>query len=154
MTPEEEKELAEALEPHKKRIVNHMNGGHLDSVLAFAHHYAGLDMATDAKITDLTIKGMTLDVTLKDGSTMEKLVPFTRSVSGVKDVRPIVVEMHNEAFNALGFLYKLQHGYYLSMATHALEDVTKSRKAQIVIAVTGVALAGAGLYAISNRKRR
>merc|ERR1712061_117543 len=125
-----EEELESSLASSKKRIVDHMNEDHGDSLLVYARHYGQLDTATSSVITDLNSKGMTLDVTLAGSRKETIFVPYTRALTSAKDIRPVVVDMHHEAYNALGFLYKLRNGYYSGGARHAFEAMQKSPKAK------------------------
>ena len=37
---------------------------------------------------------------------------YDKPLTSVRDVRVVAVRMHHEAFNHLGFSYKVMHGYY------------------------------------------
>lgn len=138
-----EEELESSLAASKNRIVTHMNEDHGDSLLVYARHFGRLDEATASLITDLSAKGMTLDVTLADTRKETIFVPYSRPLSSAKDIRPVVVEMHHEAYNALGFLYKLRNGYYSSVA--------KNPKARLSALVAAAAVTGL-VFMISRRR--
>mmetsp|Transcript_104887 Transcript_104887/g.224133 ORF Transcript_104887/g.224133 Transcript_104887/m.224133 type:complete len:158 (-) Transcript_104887:87-560(-) len=146
-------ELESALAASKERIMKHMNDDHGDSLLAYARHYAKMDTATSSQITDLSAAGLTLEVALDGGRSDQAFVPFSRPLTNAGDIRKIVVEMHHEAYGALGCVFKLQQGYYSSMVRHALEGMQKSKTAMIAVAVVGIAAVGTGLFAVSRRRR-
>merc|ERR1719282_1138625 len=72
-----EEELESSLAASKKRIVDHMNEDHGDSLLVYALHYGKKETATSSVITDLDSKGMTLEVTLAGGQKDTIVVPYT-----------------------------------------------------------------------------
>lgn len=101
------------MERQKSRVIEHMNQDHSKSLLAYAHHYAGKTQAIRAKMTDLTPEGWVLTVTLRSGEEVESvLAPFKHRLRRAGDVRKLAVDMHREAFENLGFLFKLQHGFW------------------------------------------
>mmetsp|Transcript_17718 Transcript_17718/g.48927 ORF Transcript_17718/g.48927 Transcript_17718/m.48927 type:complete len:177 (-) Transcript_17718:99-629(-) len=114
-------DLESSLAAAKERIIIHMNDDHADSLLAYARHYAQKATATVSRLQDLSVQGLTMNITLEGGKTEQAFVPFTRPLGHAGEIRKIVVEMHHEAYNALGFVYKLRHGYYGSMLKHAME---------------------------------
>lgn len=103
-----------------------MNDDHGDSILVYAKHYAKLPSASKASISDMSHEGLTLDVTMSNGEMQSGIyVPYSRPMSSVKDVRPIVVEMHHEAYHALGHVYKMTSGYYKKEAKNKIDALKK-----------------------------
>jgi len=134
------------LEPHKTRMITHMNEDHRDSLVAYARHYAKLGNASDAEITDMTAKGLVLDVTLPDSVTRDVFVPFSRALTAVKDVRPIVVDMHKDCYDALGCMYKLKTGFYSKKVKAAAAGARKSQKTQVIGLGAAVAVVAFFVY--------
>lgn len=146
--------MAEQLEPHKARMMTHMNEDHGDSIIAYARHYGKLPRALDAKISDMSETGLTLEVVMPGGETESGVfVPYSRPLVAVKDVRPIVVEMHHEANAALGFMYKLRSGYFKTQAKNKLEPLLKSTQGKLTLmTVAGFAMAGIGALVLRARR--
>lgn len=96
-------ELESFLAARKAPMMEHMNDGHGDSLLAYAKHFAGMREAREAKLADMTVAGMALDVTLEDGTIRSGIsVPYSRVPKSGEDFKPIFEEMHAEAYEALG----------------------------------------------------
>eukprot|EP00933_Yihiella_yeosuensis_P038727 TRINITY_DN32668_c0_g1_i2.p1 TRINITY_DN32668_c0_g1~~TRINITY_DN32668_c0_g1_i2.p1 ORF type:complete len:157 (+),score=31.25 TRINITY_DN32668_c0_g1_i2:41-511(+) len=128
-----------AIAASKERIISHMNEDHTDSLVAYARHYAKADDVKSAAMVDLTVKGLTLEVCSHSGEKRKEFVPFRRALKHPQDIRAITVEMHHEAYHALGFLYKVQNGYYNSaMIKLKVRDIFKSTNAQAAIVAFGV----------------
>jgi len=123
-------DLDAQLEPHKQRMIKHMNDDHRDSLVAYALHYAKMSGASDAEISDMTSKGLTLNVTLPDSVARDVFIPYSRPLTAVKDVRPVVVDMHKECYDALGCMYKLKSGFYKKKVEAAVAGAKKSPKMQ------------------------
>ena len=128
------------------RVTRHMNEDHGDSCLAWAHHYAQLPGATSARMTGLTASGFKLDVTLPDGLVQSALIPYRPALTEAKQVRKVAVAMHFEAFNALGFWYKLKNGFFSGAAKQAwthlppkLRMAVRASAAVLVAAIVYVA---------------
>jgi len=107
----------------RDRIITHLNNDHGDSLLAYASHYAKLTGATAARLTDLSSKGFTLDVTVSGQVRTGVFIAYPRPLLDAKEIRAISVEMHHEAYTSLGLLYRLRHGYYKSKALMQVEKL-------------------------------
>lgn len=137
---------------HSGRICKHMNDDHKMSLKAYCDYYAKLNgQVKDAALTGLDGVAMTVEVTFRDGyGTRTVQIPYTRKPSHVKDIRPIVVEMHYEAFKELGFGYRWKNGYYghaASMASAGMKMKWKKTPATSKVAVVA-AVAGAGALTV------
>ena len=110
------------------------------------------------ELTGLDSEAMTVDVTFVGGGKRVLQIPYTRKPKAVADIRPIVVEMHKEAFKMLGLRYRLEKGYYQQVA-EILSGVAKkkwrsaptSKKIAVVATVAGV---GYIAFAVVQRLRR
>jgi len=80
-----------------KRMVDHMNEDHADSVLLYAKYFAGKTEATSAVLNDVAPEKMSL--TLDDGETVE--VPFPHRLENGHDAHITMVKMSKEARKAL-----------------------------------------------------
>lgn len=80
-----------------KRMIDHMNDDHADSVLLYARHFAGKTAATSAVLNDVTPKQMTL--TLDNGETID--IPFLHRLEDGHDAHITMVKMSKEARQAL-----------------------------------------------------
>jgi hypothetical protein len=141
------------------RICKHMNDDHKISIIAYCDYYGGLlSQVEDAELTGLDSEAMTVDVTFVGGGKRVLQIPYTRKPKAVADIRPIVVEMHKEAFKMLGLRYRLEKGYYQQVA-EILSGVAKkkwrsaptSKKIAVVATVAGV---GYIAFAVVQRLRR
>ena len=128
------------LEKSAVRIMNHMNADHADSLLAYAHFYAGdgCASATAAKMVGVTRKGFELDVILADGTKWRVDIPYTSPLESAGQVRKIAVAMHFEAFNGLGIAYKLRHGFYSGAARQAWAHMPRNVRMAGLGVVTGL----------------
>mmetsp|Transcript_23449 Transcript_23449/g.70444 ORF Transcript_23449/g.70444 Transcript_23449/m.70444 type:complete len:167 (-) Transcript_23449:99-599(-) len=144
----------EGLQQRQAFIVSHMNEEHQDSLLAYAMHYAKLTSAVSATLDKVSSKGMTLKVQLP-GSDVPTIaeVPFTRPMETAGDLRKIVVEMHHEAYGALGVAFRLMHGYYTSAARQTWHHMKKSHKIAAVI-FASAAVVGIGWVVMLLKKRQ
>ena len=118
-----------ALEKSAKRILTHMNNDHSLSLLAYAHMWYNIE-AISATLTGITPNAFVMEVTrqtieMKNGKeivvqTVVKgiEIPYTTKCTAAKDMHKIAVNMHFEAFNGLGMVYKLKSGYYQDALTH------------------------------------
>jgi hypothetical protein len=138
-----------ALEKSAQRIITHMNADHGDSIKAYLHHYACLDTAVKGELTAISVVGMTITATLECGKTVaDVFVPYASgALESAGAIRSVVVAMHKEAYGKLGYLYRLQNGYYTTAAGHIIGALKKSRKAQVgVTAMVVVAAYGVNRY--------
>ena len=140
--------LAEGLAKAEHRISKHMNEDHGASVLAYAHHFAGMPTAVAATMSGINTEGFLLTVELPNGDVKEGvLAPFSAPLATAAGVRKVAVAMHHEAFRELGFAYRLSRGYYQNaMIIHH----TGGAKVWIP---AGVAVVAAVAYAIARAKR-
>ena len=130
-----------------------MNEDHADSIKAYLRHFCKLD-AEKGELTAISEKGMTMTATLVDG-TVKSGVFLAYSGGPLKSassIRSVVVAMHREAYDALGFGYKLDNGYYQRIAGHIANGIAKSQKAQIAIGAILVGVVAVGLYVRSRRQ--
>ena len=125
------------------RVISHMNKDHPNSVLAYAHHYLNLDTATRARMIGLTSEGFEVSATLDDGQVVQRLVRYSSPLERAAGVHKLAVAMHFEAFNALGFRFKLRHGYFWGAARqawHRLPTAVRYPVSAVLLAVlAGVA---------------
>ena len=109
-------ELHDSVAKSSGRVSKHMNDDHGDSLLAYAHFYAGLTSATKASVSKIDSEAMYLDVVVCEGDLCkiknEVKVPWKPALKNASDMRKSAVAMHKEAFNGLGFVYKVRKGYY------------------------------------------
>ena len=70
------------------RICKHMNDDHTEAVLAYAHHYGGIQGAQAARMVAVAPEAMTLDV---DGAPVQ--VPFDHTLSDSEDAHRTLVAM-------------------------------------------------------------
>ena len=111
----------------------------------YAKHYAKLTPAVKAVLIDISSSGLTLDVTLAHEAQERVFVQFPRPLQAVRDVRPIVVEMHHEAYDALGALYKIQSGYFKKQMMGKVAALTKSTAGKVAVAVAALGALGVGI---------
>ena len=138
------------LQKHASRVCKHMNEDHGDSLLAWAHHYAGLRTATEAKSVGLTASGFLLDVTLGDGRIVPNvLVKYQPPIQKAVEVRKAAVAMHFEAFHGLGVGYKLRHGFYSGMVQQGWSHAPTSAK----VAAAGAGAVLAAIIVVRSRRR-
>lgn len=143
--------LAEQLAPQKQRIMGHMNEDHGDSLLVYAKHYAKLESATKAVLTDMCTEGLTLDVSFPEGRKDSGVfVQYSRPPAAVQDVRKVVEDMHHEAYDALGYAYKLRSGFYKMALRMAFQHVSKTKK----LAMGFAAVSAGALVVLTIRLKR
>ena len=70
------------------RICKHMNEDHAEAVLAYAHHYGGVNAASAARMLAVTSTDMELDV---DGQTLR--IPFDHTLTDSEDAHRTLVAM-------------------------------------------------------------
>eukprot|EP00931_Biecheleriopsis_adriatica_P039953 TRINITY_DN22851_c0_g1_i2.p1 TRINITY_DN22851_c0_g1~~TRINITY_DN22851_c0_g1_i2.p1 ORF type:complete len:157 (+),score=20.42 TRINITY_DN22851_c0_g1_i2:23-472(+) len=93
-----------ALLPRKGFIIMHMNLDHANSLKAYARHYGKVTSAENVILTELDSRGMTLSAELEDKSWKTGIyVPFPEPLKSAGAIRQVVVEMHKEAFEELGW---------------------------------------------------
>jgi len=80
-----------------KKMVDHMNDDHADSVLLYAHHFGGRTEAASAVLNDVTPDSMIL--TLDSGERCE--IPFPHRLEDGHDAHMTMVKMSKEARRAL-----------------------------------------------------
>ena len=137
-----------------QRVIGHMNDDHPDSLLAYAHYYAGLyPAAKAAKMVGLTAAGFELDVTLADGTVRRRvLVPYDPPLAAAAHVRKVAVAMHFGAFNGMGLGYKCRHGFYSGAARQAWAHMPP--RARLAVAGIGLSVLSALAYAGLRVARR
>ena len=146
-------DVASALAKRAEKIISHMNEDHADSIKAYLRHFCKLD-AEGGELTAISEQGMTMTATLADG-TVKSGVFLAYSGGPLKSaglIRPAVVAMHREAYDALGFGYKLENGYYQSIAGHIVNGIAKSQKAQLTIGAILAGVVAVGMYVRSRRQ--
>merc|ERR1719321_1348530 len=107
----------------------------------------------------MSSEGLTIDATLEDGEVKPGVfVPFTRQLEKASDIRPIVVDMHHEAYHALGWCYKLKEGYYkrqLTMQTAMLKKKVDPKDPKVqAVALVGLLAVGASIWKITRKPGR
>jgi putative heme iron utilization protein len=70
------------------RICAHMNDDHAEAVLAYAHHYGGIDSPSEASMLEVQSGGMLLNV---DGRDLH--IPFDHVLSDSEDAHRTLVAM-------------------------------------------------------------
>jgi putative heme iron utilization protein len=76
-----------------KRIMDHMNDDHEESLILYAHAFADRKDVTSAKMVDLTSSEIVLE--LESGERLE--VTLTSPVITAKDAHVVLVDMHKQA---------------------------------------------------------
>jgi hypothetical protein len=138
--------VEDALSKRAAKIVTHMNDDHGDSLKAYLQHFKQLD-AIKGELTQISVEGMTLKATLANETVVtDVFIPYSSGpLKSAGEIRTVVVAMHKDAYNALGISYKLQNGYYESIAGHVAKAFAKNTTAQVAVA-GAVALIGMGLF--------
>jgi len=142
-------QLEKELQKHAPRVINHMNRDHRDSIKAYALAFGDHPKCTDtasALLTGLDREGFTLDVTLADGTTLRGVrVAYRGEVTKGKDLHTVAVSMHRAAYDKIGVVYKVRHGYYQQVAKMigflAYKKVN-ARPGKAMLAVSCAAVAG------------
>lgn len=130
--------VAEALAKSATRIITHMNDDHSDSLLAYAHHYAGLKDAKAATMSGLNVDGFILSAKLKDGTVKQNvLIPYSSPLESAAGVRKLAVSMHFEAYNKLGHLYKFRNNFYGRAVIQAWTHMPAKIKYPLAAALAG-----------------
>merc|ERR1712054_288930 len=94
--------------------------------------------------------GLILEVSLASGATQSGVfVAYSRPPTAVKDVRPIVVEMHHAAYDALGAVYKLRSGYLRKRLQGKFTGTMKTPVG--TVAIGAAVLGAAGLCLLVHR---
>ena len=111
-------------------------------MLAYATYYAKMDTAISATMTNVTVEGFKLDVDCSSASSVTArkvgvLVPYNPPLEKASDIRKVSVAMHFEAFHGLGFVYKVQHGYY-AVALSMLWSKIFCKKVKLVGVIVAV----------------
>ena len=153
-TPVDEKAEEKAVDPYAKsqaRVCTHMNDDHESSLLAYLHHFADQKGATGARLVSFDQEGMTIH----DESESVHFVKYSSGpLSSPRDAHHVLVAMHKEAFLALGFRYRLEHGYYQFVAAMIFAGLKKKViKNKIPIAIATVAV-GVGVAVAYHRRRK
>ncbi|MCU0567792.1 MAG: DUF2470 domain-containing protein [Oculatellaceae cyanobacterium Prado106] len=74
------------------RICKHMNKDHVDSVIFYATHYAGMTNVTTAEMVKIDHQGMDLNVQVND--TIQPVrIAFEHELADAKDAHHTLVEM-------------------------------------------------------------
>lgn len=127
----------------REKIILHMNKDHNDSLKAYLHYFNKMTEATAVKMTDVDSKGMTVNVTLKDGSQKEGVrINFISQLNDPADVRKMTVDMHKQAFKELGWKSDAQD-HSIGSADHIQSDSSGSSKKDISLGVVGAAMESA-----------
>ena len=71
-----------------KRICNHMNKEHKDSIISYANNYAGIEKPLEAEMLDITREALYLKV---DGQNVE--IIFDHILKDSKDAHQTLVDM-------------------------------------------------------------
>lgn len=123
-----------------KRVMNHMNRDHEDSlvayVLAFATGVEGTDplidkedallkniqrgrlAITSAEMTQVDADGFLIEIKASESPSSEVMVlanvrvPYHEPIHSARDLHHTAVAMHNMAFDQLGIWYKTKSGFY------------------------------------------
>ena len=148
-------EKAEEKDPYAKsqaRVCTHMNDDHESSLLAYLHHFADQKGATGARLVSFDQEGMTIH----DESESVHFVKYSSGpLSSPRDAHHVLVAMHKEAFLALGFRYRLEHGYYQFVAAMIFAGLKKKViKNKIPIAIATVAVGVGVAVAYTHRRRK
>ena len=127
-----------------KRVMNHMNRDHEDSlvayVLAFAKGVEGTDPEKDkedallrniqkgrltiasAQLTQVDVDGFLLQVRVAEAGSSDALVlsnvrvPYQEPIQSARDLHHAAVAMHSMAYDKLGVWYKTKNGFYAQKA--------------------------------------
>ena len=137
---EERKDLLAGLAKSKGRICKHMNEDHEDSLLAYARFWHDRE-STSARMIDVVPTGFILRIETPDSVREGIEIKFTSELKNAGQVRKIAVAMHVEAFNGLGFLYKVRQGFYSRYAAMALKHMPRSVLFGAAVASIGIGLA-------------
>lgn len=139
-------ELNSFLEKSRRRICGHMNGEHNSSVKAYARYYGKMTDLKEAQMIDVELTGFKLKVTNRDGSIVLCLVPFPKTLISADQIHKYAIDMHKEAFNGLGFMYRVSNGYYITPIKRIGKGILRRGK-QISWVLISIMLAGAlGMY--------
>ena len=155
---EEEKLLEEDLQKRATRVLNHMNGDHSDSVkaysMAFGEHPRCATETDHAKLTGLDRHGFFLQVTLKDGTTLDDIrVPYQGEVTSSKDLHKEAVGMHRKAYDQLGYWFKIRNGYYVQVAKMiGFQTYKKAKKHPVEVSAVAVAAASTVAWVTITRR--
>jgi len=124
-----------------KRVMNHMNADHEDSLIAYVLALAtGIEGAVDdgtsslnsiltgefiitsAQLTTVDVHGFLLEVKAKKNSLDSEKeevvvlsnvrVPYDKPIESARDLHTTAVRMHRVAYDKLGVLFKIKKGYY------------------------------------------
>ncbi|KAF4977010.1 hypothetical protein FZEAL_6401 [Fusarium zealandicum] len=92
--------MASADDVRKKRIVSHMNQDHTREISYYLRHYAHVSAgdASSPVLSDINLNGMKI----RSRHGKEYAVPFTPPLAGWAEVKGRIIEMANEARDALG----------------------------------------------------
>ncbi|MEM8904357.1 MAG: DUF2470 domain-containing protein [Actinomycetota bacterium] len=90
---------ADPVLPHAEGAIDHMNDDHTDSNLAMARH-AGVDDATEAKVTAIDRHGMSLWASTPDGGRFVRLRFDDGPLQSPEQLRPAVVALAHLATGA------------------------------------------------------
>lgn len=100
--PEASKEKAKPFTAEDvERMTGHMNEDHVDSILAYLHHFGKCPEAIDGRLLDITSQEMRIEATTSAG-TREIVIPFEKALVSSHDVHMMLVKMSKEAKRALG----------------------------------------------------
>ena len=130
-------QLKSDLAKASERVCKHMNEDHTMSVLAYAHYFGRRPKARWAIMVEINAEGFVLEVDANyceqykndQGSgrkASEKvLVPYSEPLVAAGRIRKVAVNMHFEAFHALGLMYKFRTGYFQDSVRQALTHMPK-----------------------------
>lgn len=156
---EEIAKLEADLQKRAHRILKHMNDGHTDSIkaysLAFGEDPRCAAETDSAILTGLDRVGFWLEVVLKDGTSLQQVrVPYQGTVASAKDLHMEAVNMHRQAYDKLGYRYKISTGYYTQVGKMVGFQVYKKVKANPA-ETAGIALGVAAIVGgIAAHRRR
>ena len=134
--------LAADLAQMEKRVCDHMNADHADSMLAWAHFYAQMPNAASARMTALTTDGFVLCVKLTDGTERMSTIAYDPPPKSAAQIRKVAVAMHFKAFNGMGLTYKLTRGFYTGAVRMMWTHMPKPIRAVFAGSVVGVVAVG------------
>lgn len=82
-------------------ILHHMNNDHADSLLAYAQHYGKLSNIQSARLTNITLYGITLECTTNNQTNRSIDIPFTAPLQSTGEYKDELIRMSNHALHAL-----------------------------------------------------
>jgi len=108
-------QLETDLAKHAPRVITHMNDDHADGLVAYARAFGNPPCpdAVGAVLVGVESAGFVLRVSLPADRTVEHVrVAYPQPLESARDLHKVAVQMYFQAFDKLGFVYKVQHGYF------------------------------------------